>query len=122
MNRRKALYIIGGIIGIGIYKFPISQLVSYYKEEKARKDLNKEIIKLVECNKPIVEYMRINQPNLHLKFVSEVKNRGLDNLNYDNVLEELNNLEFVTVGGFFLSFSEIKESYNSSTTIRKLCL
>lgn len=124
MNRRKSLYIIGSIIGIGISKSLISKWASYKEEDSIGKAVNGRIIKQVNCknNSPIMEYMRENQPNLHLKFISKVKNRRLDVLNYDDVLEDLNNLEFMLVGGFFLSFSEIQESYNSNSIIRKVCL
>ena len=109
ISRRTALSLMGGAIAIGLSK--------YY--------LGHGILKQNNCYSygPIAEYIKENQPELHSDLITKVSSNSHPKgryeffqsaLNYNNVLEELNNLEFILVDGFFLSYSEVEESYRYS--------
>jgi hypothetical protein len=112
MNRREALYVMGGMIGVSIFS---ANKYFDYRDKINKRALNKGILKEIKSKKyrPIVEYLKTHEIKLHSEFLLKARSRETRAFNYNIVLKELKNLDFVMVDGFFLSYSEIEESYRS---------
>jgi len=119
MNRRTALYILGGVVGVSILGISGKS----YIHSINRATTNNGATKSARCAAtPIVDYIKENQPKIHDMFSLKIRKKNVDNFNHDTVLKELDNLEFVNVDGFLLSYSEVEESYVLNELERQKCL